>query len=182
MSRFGLSMFKNNLQPLASQQMQRTPYQLQQLAEELNQQFNTGQRQVFNETNGSVLQSESINNLNNPTFETPIYSQPLFLLDASGGIGKSFVTTAIPRYLKTKRKNVLAVASSATTTQLLGSSRTAHSALNILISISFKRTCNINAYSRLAHDLHETHLIIYDKIVTTHSCDLKALNRTLYDN
>lgn len=163
MFQFGLSTSQNNFQPLALLQQPQTLYQLRQLADKSNEQFKTGQRQVFNMTAAFVLPAVSTNNLGQPTSEPQIISQELLSLDALGGNENTFVPTSIQRFLKSKGKSVLVVASPAVAAQFLDGGRTAHSAMKILISINSESTCNIDAGSQFAHELCETHLLICTK-------------------
>lgn len=106
--------------------------------------------------------------MDHPASESRINFNRLFFLYASGNVGKTFVTTAVQRFLKFKRKRVLAVAPSAVAAQLLEGGSTAHSALKVSIPINSESTCNFGANFQPAHELCKTHLIIWVKIVVTH--------------
>lgn len=70
-----------------------------------------------------------INNPDDTDTETKFQSQHFFFFDTPRSTGRNLATTAIQQILKSERKRVLAVASSAAAAQLLNGDRAAHSAL-----------------------------------------------------
>lgn len=70
--------------------------------------------------------------------------QGQFFIDASGGTGRTFVVNALLNFLMTKRKGVIAVATSAVATQLLCKSRTEHSTFRVPIPCKENSTCLID--------------------------------------
>lgn len=111
---------------------------------------------------------------------TPL-SKKAFDLNALEGTAKKFVRTATKRSLQSRRKRALAVVQSAIAAQLLDGSRTAHSTVNIPIPVTSEIVCSIQADSQLGHELCETHLIIWDELVTTHRQNLDKVDRPLRD-
>lgn len=93
------------------------------------QRFNSGQQQVFNKAINSGFPELSINNIKQHAAEPHIPSQLLFFLDAPGGTGKSFVTTAIRHFQNPKEKHVLEVGLLAVARPLLSGGRRAAFAL-----------------------------------------------------
>lgn len=84
------------------------------------------------------------------------------------------MTTAIQRFLRSKRKCFSAVASFSVAAQLLNGGCTAHCALGIPFSVTSKSTCNIKADSQLGHGLSGTHFVIWDEIVMAYRQNLDA--------
>ena len=131
--------------------------------EEAIPRLNHGQRLVFNEIVGTVedgLNSENIQpmqvpdspyvqdmlNMNN--LEEPDFSRPrCFLLNAAGGTGKTFLINAIQNCMKVRRKNAIAVATSAVAAKLLKKGRTAHSTFRIPVPCGSEDTCFIEVHS-----------------------------------
>lgn len=112
-------------------------------------------------------------------FASTTSSQRLLFLNTSSGTGKTFLTLAIQRFLKSHWKRVPAVPSSEVAAQLLDGERTIYSALKIPISIHAKSTCNIDKKFFLAEEIRRTGLIIWNEIVVTHRHNIDAVNRTL---
>lgn len=71
------------------------------------------------------------------------------------------------------------MASSTVAAQILDDGRTAHSALQIPISVTSDSTCDTEANSKLASKLQYTKLIIWDEIVMTHRHNLEAIGGML---
>lgn len=179
MSQIGFETLQNNVHLLATIQQQLTPDYLRQLANVSIQQFNIGQRQVFNKVISTVLPEVSIGNLDQNATEKHIYLEQFFFLDAPGGNGKTFVTSAIQRFLQSKGKCALTIVSSTVEAQPLDGDQTAHPALKISIPANSESTCNIKAESQLSHELCKTHLIIWDEIFMTLRHNLEAVDPTL---
>ncbi|CDF37017.1 ATP dependant DNA helicase [Chondrus crispus] len=111
----------------------------------------------------------------------PTRSGRLFFLYAPGGTGKTFVLSAIQDFLRTRRKQVIAVATSATAAVLLDGGRTAHSVFKIPIPVSAESTCSFSANSDTGRTLQQVDLIIWDEIVMCHRHCIETVNRSLRD-
>lgn len=110
-SRLVLATPENNFQLFAAFRQQQTLDRLQQLLNDINQQFSFGQRQVFNEIVISVFSVVSISSLDQPAFETSTRSQQSFRSKAPRDNGKTIVTTAVQHFPESKGKVVQAVTS-----------------------------------------------------------------------
>lgn len=89
-------------------------------------------------------------------------------MDAPGGSGKTFVTSAIHCFLKSRDVRFFAVSSSSVAAQLLNDDKTAHSALKILILVISGCTCHIDVDSQLVQELIHTKRNIRNEIVMIH--------------
>ncbi|CDF40383.1 ATP dependant DNA helcase [Chondrus crispus] len=105
----------------------------------------------------------------------------LFFLDASGGTGKTFVFSAIQDFLRTRRKQFIAVATSAVAAVLLDGGRTAHSVFKVPIPVSAESTCSFSANSDTGRTLQQVDLIIWDEIVMCHRHCIETVDRSLRD-
>ncbi|CDF41007.1 ATP dpendant DNA helicase [Chondrus crispus] len=105
----------------------------------------------------------------------------LFFLDAPGGTGKTFVLSAIQDFLRTRRKQVIAVATSAVAAVLLDGGRTSHSVFKIPIPVSAESTCSFSANSDTGRTLQQVDLIIWDEIVMCHRHCIETVDRSLRD-
>ncbi|CDF40970.1 ATP dependant DNA helicase PIF1 [Chondrus crispus] len=105
----------------------------------------------------------------------------LFFLDAPGGTGKTFVLSAIQDFLRTRRKQVIAVATSAVAAVLLDGGRTAHSVFKIPIPVSADSTCSFSANSDTGRTLQQVDLIIWDEIFMFHRHCIETVDRSLRD-
>ncbi|CDF33944.1 ATP dependant DNA helicase PIF1 [Chondrus crispus] len=111
----------------------------------------------------------------------PTQSRRLFFLDASGGTGKTFVLSTIQDFLRSRRKKVIAVATSAVAAVLLDGGRTAHSVFKILIPVSAESTCNFSTNSDTGRTLQQVDLIICDEIVMCLRNCIETIDRSLRD-
>ncbi|CDF37506.1 partial DNA helicase [Chondrus crispus] len=111
----------------------------------------------------------------------PTQSGRLFFLDAPGGTGKTFVLSAIQDFLRTRRKQVIAFATSAVAAVLLDGGRTAHSVFKVPIPVSAESTCSFSANSDTGRTLQQVDLIIWDEIVMCHRHCIETVNRSLRD-
>ena len=84
----------------------------------------------------------------------------LFFLDSPGRIGKTFVLSAIQYFLRARRWQVIAVATSAVAAVLLDGGRTAHSVFKISIPVTAESTFNFFANSDKGRTLQQVDLII----------------------
>ncbi|CDF36818.1 partial DNA helicase [Chondrus crispus] len=105
----------------------------------------------------------------------------LFFLDAPGGTGKKFVLSAIQDFLRTRRKQFIAVATSAVAAVLLDGGRTAHSVFKVPIPVSAESTCSFSANSDTGRTLQQVDLIIWDEIVMCHRHCIETVDRYLRD-
>ncbi|CDF39089.1 ATP dependant DNA helicase [Chondrus crispus] len=105
----------------------------------------------------------------------------LFVVDAPGGTGKTIVLDAIQDFLRTRRKQFIAVATSAFAAVLLDGGRTAHSVFKIPIPVSAESTCSFSANSDTGRTLQQVDLIIWDEIVMCHRHCIETFDRSLRD-
>ncbi|CDF77418.1 ATP dependant DNA helicase [Chondrus crispus] len=149
--------------------------------------LNTNQLHAFDEIVGSMLPGVSVSALLQGSSSAvagpfmPTQSSRLFFLDAPGGTGKTFVLSAIQDFLRTRRKQVIAVATSAVAAVLLDGGRTAHSVFKIPIPVSAESTCNFSTNSDTGRTLQQVDLIIWDEIVMCHQNCIETVDRSLRD-
>ena len=105
----------------------------------------------------------------------------IFFPDAPGGTGKMILIKAIHKLLRSRERKVIAVSTSAVAASLLDRGRTAHSAFKIPIPYDSTSTCNITVESKLAQELRELDLIIWDEVVMCHRYCIEAVDRTVRD-
>ena len=107
----------------------------------------------------------------------------LFVLDAPGGTGKTFLISLILAKIRSNNDIALAVASSGIAATLLEGGRTAHSAFKLPLNIHNNpaAVCNIKKQSSMAKVLQNCKIIIWDECTMAHKNSLEALNRTLKD-
>ncbi|CDF39624.1 Helicase-like protein [Chondrus crispus] len=84
-------------------------------------------------------------------------------------------------FLRTRRKQVIAVATSAVAAVLLDGGRTAHSVFKIPIPVSAESTCSFSANSDTGRTLQQVDLIIWDEIVMCHRHCIETVDRSLRD-
>ncbi|CDF32173.1 unnamed protein product [Chondrus crispus] len=84
-------------------------------------------------------------------------------------------------FLRTRRKQVIAVATSAVAAVLLDGGRTAHSVFKIPIPVSAESTCSFYANSDTGRTLQQVDLIIWDEIVMCHRHCIETVDRSLRD-
>ncbi|CDF33193.1 ATP dependant DNA helicase [Chondrus crispus] len=126
--------------------------------------LNTNQRHAFDEIVGSLL---------------PGWSS--LLPRCSWRNRQTFVLRAIQNFLRTRRKQVIAVATSAVAAVLLDGGRTAHSVFKIPIPVSAESTCSFSANSDTGRTLQQVDLIIWDEIVMCHRHCIETVDRSLRD-
>lgn len=105
----------------------------------------------------------------------------MFYSDAPKETRKSFVATAVQRFLRFRGLRVLAVTTFSVAAQLQDDGRTAHLALKIPNPVYFQGTCDAEANSQLADVLRRTNVIVWNKIVMILYNNLGAVDRTLKD-
>ncbi|CDF40018.1 unnamed protein product [Chondrus crispus] len=111
----------------------------------------------------------------------PTQSSRLFFLDAPSGTGKTFVLSAIQDFLRSRPKQVIAVATSAVAAVLLDGGRTAHSVFKIPIPVSAESTYNFSTNSDTGRTLQQVDLIIWDEIVMCYRNCIETVDRSLRD-
>ncbi|CDF35745.1 ATP dependant DNA Helicase Pif1 [Chondrus crispus] len=144
-------------------------------------------RHAFDEIVGSMLPGVSVSAflqgsssaVAGPSMRTQ--NSRLFFLDAPGGTGKTFVLSAIQDFLRSRRKQVIAVATSAVAAVLLDGGRTAHSVFKIPIPVSAESTCNFSTNSDTSRTLQQVDLIIWDEIVMCRRNCIETVDRSLRD-
>ena len=191
LANFGLPLPDDSLLALEQQNdIETSEAQAQQREERLQlslQLLNTNQRHAFDEIVGSMLPGVSVSALLQESSSAvagpsmPTQSGRLFFLDAPGGTGKTFVLSAIQDFLRARRKQVIAVATSAVAAVLLDGGRTAHSVFKIPIPVTAESTCSFSINSDTGHTLQQVDLIIWDEIVMCHRHCIETVDRYLRD-
>lgn len=138
--------------------------------------LNDRQKSVFNAVVNAVMLGVRIDRLQAEPIVQSV-SDRLFFMDAPGETGKTFVASAVQRFLNAKGKHVVVVPSSAVAGQLHDDGRTAHSTSQITIPIDQDRTCQVPFDSPLANDLWQASITIWDDIVMSHRYDSEAVGR-----
>jgi hypothetical protein len=108
-------------------------------------------------------------------------SPGFFFVCGHGGTGKTFLWNAIITNLRSKKKVVLAIASSGVASLLLPRGRTAHSRFKIPFDINDASTCNVRRGTMLAELIQVASLIIWDEAPMIHRRCFEALDRTMRD-
>ena len=106
----------------------------------------------------------------------------MFMINGSGGTGKTFLYKVICSKLRSEGSIVLCIASSGIATLLLPGGCTAHSMFKIPIDgISSSSICCIPKNSMRADLMRAAKCIVWDEIVPQHRYAIEALDRTLRD-
>ncbi|XP_058764312.1 uncharacterized protein LOC131637724 [Vicia villosa] len=105
----------------------------------------------------------------------------VFFLHGYGGTGKTFMWRTLSSALRSKKKIVLAVASSGIASLLLPGGRTAHSKFKIPVPTLDNSTCNIDKNTEHSQLFEATDVIIWDEAPMAHKNCFEALDRTLKD-
>ncbi|GJX28946.1 ATP-dependent DNA helicase PIF1-like protein [Tanacetum coccineum] len=124
---------------------------------QLHSQLNPEQRVIYEEVVESVHNKKG----------------QFYFVYGPGGTGKTFLYKTIISRLRSERKIVLAVASSA--------GRTAHSRFVIPLELLENITCGIKHNTHLAELMQEVELIIWDEAPRTQKYAFEALDKTLRD-
>ena len=145
--------------------------------------LNEGQKKSFLSVLSTILPGVTTEEPFKPVDVSKIGSvkKKVFFLDAPGGTGKTFLIETIHKLLRCRQRKVIAVATSAVAASLLYKGRTAHSTFKIPIPCDSLSTCNISLESKLAQELKEVDLIIWDEVVMCNRYCIEALDRTLRD-
>ncbi|CDF77379.1 unnamed protein product [Chondrus crispus] len=169
LANFGLPPPDDSLPALEQQNEIETPEARAQQWEERLQTalplLNTNQRHAFDEIVGSMLPGVSVS--------------ALLQGSSSGVAGPSMPTRS--DFLRTRRKQVIAVATSAVAVVLLDGGRTAHSVFKVPIPVSAESTCSFSANSDTGRTLQQVDLIIWDEIVMCHRHCIETVDRSLRD-
>ncbi|KAJ2949819.1 hypothetical protein O0L34_g11134 [Tuta absoluta] len=129
--------------------------------------FTPEQRDIFD----TVVQSVSLN------------EGKLFHLDAPGGTGKTFLTSAILAEIRRQGKIALAVASSGIAATLLPGGKTAHTTFKIPINLDINESpvCAVSRNSDKARILEDCCLIVWDECTMANKKAVEAVDKTLRD-
>ncbi|KAJ2941595.1 hypothetical protein O0L34_g14649 [Tuta absoluta] len=129
--------------------------------------FTPEQRDIFD----TVVQSVSLN------------EGKLFHLDAPGGTGKTFLTSAILAEITRQGKIALAVASSGIAATLLPGGKTAHTTFKIPINLDINESpvCAVSRNSDKARIFEDCCLIVWDECTMANKKAVEAVDRTLRD-
>ncbi|XP_058751306.1 uncharacterized protein LOC131624371 [Vicia villosa] len=103
----------------------------------------------------------------------------VFFLHGYGGTGKNFMWRTLSSALRSKKKIVLAVASSGIALLLLPGGRIAHSKFKIPVPTLDNSTCNIDKNTEHSQLFETTDVIIWDEAPMAHKNCFEALDRTL---
>lgn len=109
-------------------------------------------------------------------------SSRLYFLDTLPfeSTGKNFLILLILATIRSHNKIALAIATSGIWPTLLDGSRTAHSALKLLLNLQNTKTptCNIIRNSGMGTTLQTCEYIVWNECTMTHKKALEALDRT----
>ena len=103
-----------------------------------------------------------------------------YFLDAPGGTGKTFTIEVNQLILKLRGQKVTAVATPAVAASLLDRGRTANSEFKIPIHCFSDTVSNMSMDSKLASDIRQANMIIWDEIVICVRYCLETIDRTLW--
>ena len=152
--------------------------------------FNGDQKRAFNKIVGTVISGLTTSSIEIDNDEIRIRDyedfeitpqKKCFMVDASGGTGKTFLLNAIISFLKLQGKKVIVVASSGVAATLLIDGATAHSTFKIPLDITSTSTCNVSVETALARKFLDADVIIWDEIVMMHKHCLEAVDRLMKD-
>ena len=127
--------------------------------------LNEEQRAIYDDVMGSVLENQG----------------KLFFIYGAGGTGKTFLYRTIISALRSSKKKVIPVASSAIAALLLPGGRTAHSRFKIPLKLYEDTFCEVKNGTNLASFLSQADLIIWDEVPMAHRHAIEAVDRTLRD-
>ncbi|XP_074106851.1 uncharacterized protein LOC141532418 [Cotesia typhae] len=110
-------------------------------------------------------------------------SGQLYILDAPGGTGKTFLINLLLARIRSFKNIALAVASSGIASTLIDGGRTAHSTFELPLNLCYSESplCNISKQSDMAHVVRKAAIIIWDECTMAHKKGIEALDRTLKD-
>uniref|UniRef100_UPI00358E4945 uncharacterized protein n=1 Tax=Myxine glutinosa TaxID=7769 RepID=UPI00358E4945 len=160
------------------------------------QQQNHLAREVLRETSYNAQELENYINENEPRLtveQEQIYMQVLasihssegglFILDAPGGTGKTFLINLLLSKIRHKKMIALAVASSGIAATHLTGGQTAHSTFKLPLNLTNTEQpmCNISKSSAVAEVFWQCQLSVWDECTMSHRVALEAVDRTLQD-
>ena len=103
----------------------------------------------------------------------------MFLLDAAGGTGKSFVNNCLLSAMRQDGHIALATALSAVASKLLDGGSTLHSRMKIPIDIKEDSICSFNKNTAIGKLVTNARLLIIDEVSMGHKHIYEALDRSL---
>ena len=103
----------------------------------------------------------------------------MFLLDAPGGTGKSFVNNCLLSAVRQDGYIAIATALSAVASKLLDGGTTLHSRMKIPIDIKEDSLCNFNKNTAVGKLVTKARLLIIDEVSMGHKHNYEALDRSL---
>ena len=105
----------------------------------------------------------------------------MFVLDASGGTGKSHSINLIQAAIRSKKKIAIATALSEIAAPLLSQGRTLHSRCKVPFQINETSMCNVSPQDATGVLFQETDLLIIDKISMGHKHVFESIDRPMQD-
>lgn len=142
--------------------------------------FSDELREVFNKVVGAAIPGALNSNINEQSSRNAS-TERLIFIDAPGGTGKIFVTSAIQRFLKSKEKNIVIITSFAVAANPLDDGHIFHSALQLRIQADQESTYNVSTDRPLLDTLRKVYFLVWDEIVRIHRNSMEAFGRTLRD-
>lgn len=124
-----------------------------------------------------MLRTVSIHNLNVYPGSLYIDAKRLFFVDAPESTRKTLLTTAIQRYIKSKRLEKFAFVSSTVSSHILDGGQTVHSADKTSIPAHYESKCFIDVNSALAGELFIASLFILYEIIMAHRHSIEPLDQ-----
>ena len=103
----------------------------------------------------------------------------VFVLDAPGGTGKTYLLNLLLAHIRKDRGVAGAVASSGIVETLLNGGRTAHSVLKLPLNLAHEEMpfCNISKNSERGRLLQQCKLLVWDECTMSHERAIEALDR-----
>ena len=103
----------------------------------------------------------------------------MFIVDAPGGTGKTYVLDCLLSYVRSKGGIAVATALSAVASKLLDGGRTLHSKLKLPINIQEDSLCKFNKNTAVGKMMIRAELIIIDEVSMGHKHNYEAIDRSL---
>lgn len=169
-----------NLDTLHSKQIRQFSEVLPHMAMHFIFLFNEEQGKVFNQVFGAVISGVQPD-ISDVDSTSVAITERMFFPGARRGTGKTFLSSAIQRFLKSTRKSVLTSASSIVAAQLFGNEIIAHSALQIPISGVQDGIHTESADSPLVGFKRIICLLDWDGVVMSHRRNMESIERTFRD-
>ena len=101
-------------------------------------------------------------------FSVDSQSGGLFVLNAAGGTGKTFVLNTLLDKVRSQGSVALATASSGVASKLLNNGTTVHSRFKVPINVHATSTCSFKTTDATGKLIKETKLIIFDEMTMLH--------------